>query len=198
MSKYSGLELEKIELIAPTETRWRGFSIGEIKMSDCYEWSIKLKFTEYFQTVKAEYNLVFAPSLKQYQDHIDSIVREYNKPQKSLDDVIDDPKLDPISRINDEIQSYNEAIKRMWVIQMYGELEKYERKSRTKDVDFIIPAQFIQFFAERYLPSDGWCVYLEPAKRLEDENGSIKEVANVYDVGDFINNTLQHENFLTK
>ena len=64
---------------------------------------------------------------------------------------------------------------------MYGELEKYERKSRTKDVDFIIPAGFIQFFAERYLPSDGWCVYLEPAKKLEDENGTIKEVANVYD-----------------
>lgn len=198
MSKYSGLALEWVELVAPTENKWRGFSIGEIKMSDCYEWTIKLKFTEYFQTVKAEYNLVFAPSLKQYQDHIDSIVREYNKPQKSLDDVIDDPKLDPISRINEEIQSYNEAIRRMGVVQMYGELEKYERKSRTKDVDFIIPASFIQFFSERYLPSDGWCVYLEPAKKLEDENGTIKEVANVYDAWDFINQTLKHEDFLTK
>lgn len=151
MSKYSGLELEKIELVKPTETTGRSFSIGEIKMNDCHEWTLKLKFTEYFQTVKAEYNLVFAPNIKQYQQHIDSIVREYNKPQKSLDDVIDDPKLDPISRINEEIQSYNEAIRRMGVVQMYGELEKYERKSRTKDVDFLIPSESINFFATEYL-----------------------------------------------
>lgn len=196
MSKYSWLELEKIQIHTPTETSARTFSIWEIKMTDCYDWTIKLKFTEYFQTVKAEYNLVFAPNSSSYQNSIDSIVREYNKPQKSLDDVIDDPRLDPINRINDVLRDYNSAIARMSLVQMYGELEKYERKSRTKDVDFLIPREFINFFATEYRWSDGWCVYLEPVYKTDEKAGSIETVPNVYEVSEFLQPYLIHENYL--
>lgn len=201
IQKYDWAKLEGIEITVPCESYRRTFSIGEIKMNDCFEWTLKLCFPASFSTVNAQYKLVFAPNPEPYEGDIRDIVREYNKSQQSLDDVIaeDDEeqtdKLDPVNRIVKVFRSYNDAIARMGIYEIHWELEKYDRKARTKDVVFLISKADIPFLCDMR-PSDGWCVYLEAVERATEENGKIYFAPYSYDAGEFVNQLPIHEDFL--
>lgn len=166
--KYDIKKLSEVGVSVPTENGVDGgwkFNIDSLKMDKHKTWTLKIKTNELPGNLKQEYNLVLAPNPKGYMDYIREILTQYEDRQMTLDEMMEEgsQRVDPVYRINQVLDSYNEKVDLMGVINVHSRIDGFKRGSKQKEITAVIGAGMVDFFAEEFDPFQDWVVYFEPA-----------------------------------
>lgn len=166
--KYSTKLLAEVAIKPPVEGGADGaikFTIDSLKMDKNKTWTLKIKVGSIPGTMRSEYNLILAPNPKGYQSSIREILVQYDDNQLTLDEMTEEgsQRVDPVYRINQVLDSYNEQIDVMGVVNVHGRIDGFKRGGKQKEITVVIGAGMVDFFAEEFDPFRDWVVYFEPA-----------------------------------
>lgn len=151
----------------PTLEERLTFEVSSIKMDKDFIWTLALKFNEFVEQIEVLYNIVIFPNPEYFQDSIDSYIRKvedkHKDPQMSLDVLEQDEyTIEHLTdQVNGVISKWNENIEVIGIVNMAGRLRKYELKSETKDFEFIISPEAVDFWKNRFRKHEKYCICLE-------------------------------------
>lgn len=140
--------LEKLESMATIDVQrtWirRNWELNKMQMD--WRWNIELvvDFIQAFSELEMSYKISIVLDPDNYERDIARQIEKFKNPQQDLFEEAED-YIEKVQKIHD---IYAKDAAMFWIFDFNAEVSKYERKTETKQVKFIIDRSAARYFLE--------------------------------------------------